>query len=315
MIEYSKVLLGRMAKQYGFVRDTLEKVIRLKEILTYFNTESYLREHLALKGGTAINLTIFNLPRLSVDIDLDFTPNLQLQDMSEERQKITQLIQRYMKEEGYQLSDTSRYSHSLDALMFYYQNAGGNRDNIKIEINYSLRAHIFEPKEREIVTDIFEERVKIRSLQAMEIFAAKTNALLNRAAARDLYDFNNMVKYDLFDETEYELLRKCIIFYASISAEKINRIFDTSAIDNLSFTNIRRDLFPVLRKKDHFALEERKESAKAFIHKLMVLTATENEYLEWFEKGEYKPELLFDDADILKNIKNHPMVLWKMQAH
>ena len=39
MVEYSKVQLGRMAKQYGFVRDTLEKVIRLKEILTYFKCE------------------------------------------------------------------------------------------------------------------------------------------------------------------------------------------------------------------------------------------------------------------------------------
>lgn len=32
-----------------------EKVLRLKEILTYLNTDEYLYEHLALKGGTAIN--------------------------------------------------------------------------------------------------------------------------------------------------------------------------------------------------------------------------------------------------------------------
>lgn len=36
----------------------------------------------------------------------------------------------------------------------------------------------------------------------MEIFAAKTNALMSRAAARDLYDFNNMVYYGLFDLEE-----------------------------------------------------------------------------------------------------------------
>ena len=38
--------------------------------------DTLLSETLALKGGTAINLTIFNLPRLSVDIDLDFSQNL-----------------------------------------------------------------------------------------------------------------------------------------------------------------------------------------------------------------------------------------------
>lgn len=64
-----------------------EKVLRLKEILTYLNTDGYLHEHLALKGGTAINMTIFNLPRLSVDLDLDFTPNLPLEDMEKAREK------------------------------------------------------------------------------------------------------------------------------------------------------------------------------------------------------------------------------------
>lgn len=47
----------------------MEKVTRLSDVLEYLNTNPILKETLALKGGTAINLTIFNLPRLSVDID------------------------------------------------------------------------------------------------------------------------------------------------------------------------------------------------------------------------------------------------------
>lgn len=81
---------------------------------------------------------------------------------------------------------------------FLYQNAGGNRDNIKVEINYSLRSHLFEPTKRRIVTDMFQEDVMIRTLHPMEIFAAKANALMSRAVARDLYDFNNMITYGLF---------------------------------------------------------------------------------------------------------------------
>ncbi len=78
MLAYDKGQLGQAAKKSGFVRDTFEKVLRLKEILVYLNTDEYLHEHLALKGGTAINMTIFDLPRLSIDLDLDFTPNLSL---------------------------------------------------------------------------------------------------------------------------------------------------------------------------------------------------------------------------------------------
>ena len=66
MIGFNRAQLGQAAKQYGFVRDTFEKVLRLKEFLIYLNTQPYLKQHLALKGGTAINMTVFNLPRLSV---------------------------------------------------------------------------------------------------------------------------------------------------------------------------------------------------------------------------------------------------------
>ena len=108
------------------------------------------------------------------------------------------------------------------------------------------------------------------------------------------------------------MLRKCIIFYASISAEQINKTFDTLAIDRLDFSKIRRDLFPVLRKKDNFHLEERKMEAKKYIRELMVLMPEEIEYLDTFEKGEYRPELLFSDSQILRNIAEHPMAAWKM---
>lgn len=249
MIEYNRNELGKVAKEGGFVRDTFEKVLRLKEVLAYINMDEVLKNHLVLKGGTAINMTIFNLPRLSVDIDMDFTPNLPLEEMEDTRKEITERLTRYMQYEGYHLSPASRYSHSLDSFLFQYQNAGGNKDNIKVELNYSLHSHIFAPVKRKILTDAFEDQIKIRTLEPMEIFAAKANALMSRAAARDLYDFNNMIFYGLFGETEYELFRKCIIFYASVSAEVINKEFNTSAIDSLNFTKIRRDLFPVLRKK------------------------------------------------------------------
>lgn len=309
---YNKVEIGRVAQQHGFVRDTFEKVLRLKEILRYLNEEEYLREHLLLKGGTAINLTVFNLPRLSVDIDMDYTPNDTKEDMLETREKITTLIKDYMEAEGYQLSQGSRFTHSLDAFYYQYQNAGGNRDMIKIELNYSLRAHILEPVHRRILPEVFDDGMEIRMIAPMEIFAAKGNALISRAAARDLYDWGNLIAENLFGD-ERDLFRKCFAFYATISAETVNRNFDTSAIDSLKFDKIRRDLFPVLSKKDNFKLDERKQEAKDYIAELMQLTGREQEYMDRFIAKEYVPELLFDDKEIVERVKEHPMALWKCQ--
>ena len=310
MMEYNKTVIGRIAKENGFVRDTFEKVLRLKNVLKFINEHEYLKEHLALKGGTAINMTIFNLPRLSVDIDLDYIPNSDKTEMEYAREKISEIIKEYMAEEGYTLSPSSRFSHSLDAFYYQYQNAGGNKDVLKIEINYSLRAHILEPVHRRILPEVFDDGLEIRMVAPMEIFAAKGNALINRAAARDLYDWGNMIQEKLFEE-DRDIFRKCFAFYATISAEAVNRNFDTSAIDSLNFNRIRRDLFPVLNKRENFKLEERQQQAKDYIAGLMQLTEQEEEYMDRFISREYMPELLFDDKEIVERIQRHPMALWK----
>lgn len=310
MPQYNRRELDARAREYGFNRDTFEKVLRLRTILEFLNTQEYMCEHLLLKGGTAINLTIFNLPRLSVDIDLDFIPNLTREETANERERLTEILKGYMSEQGYSLSDASRFSHSLDAFHYNYVNAAGNRDMIKIEINYSLRTHVLSSEDRVFITDAFGEPIKVRTVAAMEIFAAKTNALISRAAARDLYDFCNMADMELFSG-EGDIFRKCIIFYATISTKDVNKDFDTSAIDSLVFSKIKSDLFPVLAAKDKFDLEGKKQQAKEYIESLMKTTEAEMDYMERFIAKEYKPELLFEDTEIVERIRNHPMALWK----
>jgi predicted nucleotidyltransferase component of viral defense system len=314
--DYDIIYLGKKAEELGFVRDTLEKVTRLADILEYLNTNPILKDSLALKGGTAINLTIFNLPRLSVDIDLDYLITNSREEMLESREVINRTIDHYMVSQGYSKNPKTKNPHSLDSWVYDYMGASGNKDNIKIEINYSLRSHILEAEERPIITEHFSSEYKVKSLAPLEIYGGKINALISRAATRDLYDTRNMIHFGLFDESEEGMLRKCIVFYAAISAREknsINKNFDTTAIDLITKQKIKRDLLPVIRRKDYFELEAAKKLVKEYISDLMVLTMEEKEFLNKFENGEYIPELLFEDKEILDRIKNHPMALWKIR--
>ena len=81
-----------------------------------------------------------------------------------------------------------------------------------MELNYSLRSHIFSPVKRKIVTDAFDDSVEIRTLEPMEIFAAKANALMSRAAARDLYDFNNMLFMVCLIKVNMNFLESALFF-------------------------------------------------------------------------------------------------------
>ena len=181
---------------------------------------------------------------------------------------------------------------------------------LKIELNYSLRSHILESVEVPVLTDVFGNGLMVQTLAPIEIFAAKANALLNRTAARDLYDFNRMIEQKLF-EKERDLFRKCIIFYHSITADNIDTEFDTSPIDRLDFSKIRRDLFPVIKDKANFDLDWRKKQAREYLRELMRLTDKEREYLSAFAEGNYRPECLFSDESILRRVKEHPMAKWK----
>ena len=313
MFEYTKSELAEKANELNFVRDTLEKVLRLSEILNYLNTNPLTKEHLALKGGTAINLTVFNLPRLSVDIDLDFAQNLSRDDMMSTRERIREDIKIYMSTQGYAISPRSKAYHSLDSFVFTYTNLGGMNDNIKIEINYSLRAHIFEPSLRKKSVPGVNSDALIKTLPPMELYAAKINALIGRAAARDLYDIHNMIKFGLFDESELPLLRKCVVFYTAISQDDIPNEYDFKRFNAITNRKIKTDLLPVIQKGEFFELENVKITVAEFLKELLVLEDNERKFLDEFKAKKYRPELLFDDTDILDRIREHPMALWKIQ--
>ena len=313
MTQYNRMTLGRQAKELGFVRDTFEKVCRLAEVLAFLEQDEILKSSLALKGGTAINLTIFDLPRLSVDIDLDLAEPLSRDAMLERRESITGRLEKYMAAGSYSLSPKSKHYHALDSFVFEYQNAGGMRDNLKIEINYMLRCHILELRRRAINLPWLDRELTVLSVDPMEIFASKIVALINRAAPRDLYDLSNLLKYGLFDESEQELLRKCVVFYSAIGTEETPTSFSFDSILAIRQNQIKTDLLPVLRNSTYFDAKTAQDACVCYLKELLTLTDQEKDFLQSFSEKQYRPELLFSDGAILERISNHPMALWKCE--
>ena len=310
---FDKNVLGRKAQELGFVRDAYEKMSRLTEILQYINTEQELNLLLALKGGTAINLAVFNLPRLSVDIDLDFTQIASREETREKRERINEILGRYMAAEGYAQRERSKQTHALDSFVYAYTNAAGNLDNIKLEINYSLRCHVLSTKMLQSqAADTFSQ-FPIRTLAPVEIFASKIVALSSRAAARDLFDLNNMIYYGLFDESELVLLRKCAVLYFAIAGDRRTKGINFSKLDDITARSIKIELAPMIRRAEHFDFMDAKQRVAGFLNELMQLTEKEATFLECFATGKYMPELMFDDTDILTRIRQHPMAVWRIQ--
>lgn len=314
-MQSDRMTLARLAKEMGFVRDTIEKVCRLIDVLRFLEEDDLLSNHLALKGGTAINLTIFDLPRLSVDIDLDYCKSARRDEMLSDREIITNKIGKYMTAKGYAPSPKGKSYHALDSFVYEYVNSGGAKDNLKIEINYMLRCHVLPVSKKEVKLPWNQNRLTVLSVAPVEIFASKMVALLNRAAPRDLYDVYNMVRYGLFDKNEEEMLRKCTVFYSAIGAEHPPVKFNLNHILEISKAQIKRDLYPVLQKGEIFDLEMVQKEVVNHLASIMIPTNGEKAFWSAFAKGDYSPELVFGEGQETENILNHPMALWKCEKN
>lgn len=307
-MEFSKQYIAALAQETSFIKDTLEKVLRLSEILKFINNDAILKDKLALKGGTAINLTAVELPRLSVDIDLDLTENVDKETLQSVKDSITKRLTDYMRQEGYSLSDKRNY-FALTALLFNYINSAGNRDNIKVEINFLNRCHVLPLEKKKILTKGIVASFDILTLNTIELYASKINALLSRSTPRDLYDVNAMIENNVISNNE--LLKKCLIFYNAIAGDYNLETVDYKNLERLDFKKFKTQLKPVITKNDSFDIEKAKITVIDYLKSLLVLLPTEKKFLFEFREKRYAPELLFENDEIVANIVNHPSAIWR----
>jgi hypothetical protein len=184
-------------------------------------------------------------------------------------------------------------------------------------MNYGLRTHILPVETRRIELPGEFGATNVVIVAPLEIFGSKIVALLTRAAIRDVYDIDSMIRSDFFRKDGFDMLRKCALFYFAITAESVpETLSDTSEMELLTRASVRTDLRPVLRTRERFdyrTLEEAKGRIRLFLSGFMTLTEEERRFAETFRRGEYRPELLFSDPEILRRVQNHPMVLWKIR--
>ena len=316
MVENYRDYIENISKETGFIQSTLEKVERLIEILEWMNSDVKLNKLLALKGGTAINIAIFNFPRLSVDIDLDLTENLAKEKMIKERENIHNLLVNYLSANNYKLNMKKSINvYALDSIVAEYVDIKGNIDNIKIEINYMNRVHILDTKRIKVSTDVFKDKhLIIHCIHPIEIYASKLCALLSRSTARDLYDIYTLSKYNLFDDGEKRLLKQCFMLeYIAVNNYKLKDM-KIDNIEKLKRQDIRTKLLPTLKDRNprKSNVDEMKKAVREYLKDILVVDDNIKEFYDKFQKGIYEPELLFENKEIIERIKEHPMIMWKL---
>lgn len=137
----------------------------------------------ALKGGTAINMFVQSLPRLSVDIDLVYLP-------LDDRRKAHETIALELADMANNIRDVIRSSSVHEDLERGRLVISLNNAQIKIEVSLNLRGSVLAPVTADIVGTA-EELFGFASVQMLdekELYAGKLVAALDRQHPRDLFD-------------------------------------------------------------------------------------------------------------------------------
>lgn len=146
----------------------------------------------ALKGGTAINLFVRDLPRLSVDIDLAYLSNADrrqaLSDVRLALQRIADAIVRGLP----QVVATVQANRD-DELRVLVRSPLAQ---IKVEVSPVIRGTVHVPQERDVVALVEDEFgfAAISVVSLPDLYGGKICAALDRQHPRDLFDVMLMLR-------------------------------------------------------------------------------------------------------------------------
>lgn len=157
-------------------------------------------ECFALHGGTAINLFVREMPRLSVDIDLTYIP---LDDRAIAFQNVNRALAR-IKGSIKAIVPNAKVLPKPNELKLQISNA---QAQIKLEVNQGIRGIIDETTKMQLcetAQEAFDSFCEIQLVPVGQLYGGKICAALDRQHPRDLFD----VKYLLDNEGFTDEIKK-----------------------------------------------------------------------------------------------------------
>lgn len=279
-------------------RDAYERQVRLLlRVIPLVAEETCF----ALKGGTAINLFVRNMPRLSVDIDLTYLPVAsRAESLTAIHAAMLRLATRIRKVlPGVHVTQSELASEKAVVKLLVRH----DQVQIKIEVTPVLRGCVFRPEPR-VVSPAVEEAYGFAEMLVVsfaDLYAGKLVAALDRQHPRDLFDVRDLLANEGIDDD----LRRAFAVYLVSHNRPMAEILDPvrkPLDDEFSRGFAGMTDAPV-------AVTELEETRETMIATLVgQMPEAHRHFLVSFERGELDwPLLGLPEAQLL------PAVIWRQK--
>jgi predicted nucleotidyltransferase component of viral defense system len=287
---------GRVAEESGFRAGPLETVFRLAQLLGQIDER--LGDELLLRGGTALNLFHLDLPRLSVDIDLDFVGAADAEQAQARRLELLAELEAVARSAGYEVAQ-ERASYAMAHLRLNYVSA----DFLdRVPILVPARSPLGHPFGDDLPA------IEIQTFALPELAAAKTIALVRRALARDLFDVAMLAELPGIDD---ELLRTVLVVRGAGYPPLSPVDYSDEVVDRVRAVDWRSDVMALARRPTPISLETAKEQAGRFVRRATDFVDGHREFLQRLGAGELRPELL--PGAMGDRVALNPALVWRLR--
>ena len=272
------------------------QVTLLVELLPLVARESCF----ALKGGTAINLFVRDLPRLSVDIDLTYLP-------IKGRDESLAHIDAALRGLGSAIETALPGAKALNLAQagqpmtkFRVQRL---REQVQIEVSPVLRGSLRQPEARESTPAVTAQfgLIRLPVLHPLELYAGKFCAALDRQHPRDLFDVMQFQQAGGIDRELFEVFLVYLLSGDRPIAEMLSpRFAPLAQVFNSEFSGMT--LVPVTR-------EDLEEARRTLVVELRaMLTEADKEFLLSVKRGNGHWRSFAHPA-----AERMPAIQWKLQ--
>jgi predicted nucleotidyltransferase component of viral defense system len=254
----------------------------------------------ALKGGTAINLFVRDMPRLSVDLDLVFT------DHQPSRDQALQRINAAIQQSAVQLRNRGFQTHTVAA-----SDAGETKllvrrggIEVKIEVNFVMRGTVHPVRIASLTDkarDTLSADLELPIVSLEDMYGGKLVAAMDRQHPRDLFDVMQLFAHEGITAG----VRRAFVVYLSCHNRPVHEVLFSSLRDvrrdyDRNFTGMTTEpvaLADLLAARDRMVRELREG-----------LDADERRFLLSLVDGEPEWALLG-----LAHLQHLPGIQWKLQ--
>ncbi|MBI2603248.1 MAG: nucleotidyl transferase AbiEii/AbiGii toxin family protein [Deltaproteobacteria bacterium] len=275
-----------------------QQVQLLLEVLPFVTSDP----RFALKGGTAINLFIRDMPRLSVDIDLTY---LSIEPRTESYTTINAILKNAAEEitrrfKTIRVTPSKPFNSGSELKLI----VASSEATIIVEPNYILRGSVFPPVARSLSESCrrdFGVAVTTQTLSFEDIYGGKICAALDRQHPRDLFDVKVLLENEGISR---ELMTAFLVYLIShnrpISEVLSPNLKDLSAIYAAEFSGI------TVKSVSLDELVATRAQLITTLHKH--LTDPDRAFLLAFKAG--RPDWSSFDHP---HVQNFPGILWKVK--